>query len=104
MHPPFFTVDRKIGLDIYHYGDERSVTRRNRLAPLRLTPAATGWPPVPLRAGPPEDAQAVQYPSGKAVWDVPKLQVVPLPQRRWRDIIRRFLIRAGQRMILENRA
>jgi hypothetical protein len=34
----------------------------------------------------------------------PVLRIVPPPQRTLRDMIGRFLIRAGQRMILEGRA
>jgi hypothetical protein len=104
MHPPFFTVDHKIGPDIHHDGDSKPVRRRGRPEKLRLMPATTGWPPVPLLPNPLDDLAALQVPSGSSVMAQPKLRIVPPPQRTWRDIIGRLLIRAGQRMILENRA
>jgi hypothetical protein len=101
MHPPFFTVDHKIGPDIHHHGDTRPVIRRGLPERLRLTPATTGWPPVPLRATLLEDETTIQVPSGAAVTVRPKLQIVPPPGRGWREIIGRMLIRTGQRMILQ---
>ncbi|WP_108814478.1 hypothetical protein [Loktanella sp. Alg231-35] len=104
MHPPFFTVDHKIGPDIHHYCDEKPIVRRASPTRLDLTPATTGWPPVPLLVTPSADAGSVQLPRGAAPFLRPQLRVVPPPQRTLRNTIGRFLIRAGQRMILENRA
>lgn len=104
MHPPFYTVDHKIGPDIHHHDDDKPVVRRSAPARLDLTPATTGWPPVPLQATPPADTGAVQLPSGRAAFVRSQLRIVPPPQRTLRSAIGRFLIRAGQRMILENRA
>lgn len=101
MHPPFFTVDHKIGPDIHHRSDSKPVRRRSLPERLRLTPASTGWPPVPLLATPAEDMSMVQTPSGLPVNKRPKLYVVPPPQRNLREWIGRMLIRAGQRMILQ---
>jgi hypothetical protein len=104
MHPPFFTVDHKIGPDIHHHGDDRPVVRRASPTRLVLTPATTGWPPVPLLAPSSVGAGAVQLPTGSNAFVRPQLRIVPPPQPTLRSIIGRFLIRAGQRMILENRA
>lgn len=103
MHPPFFTVDHKIGPDIHHQSDGRPVIRRNLPERLRLSPVAPGWPPVPLIAGALNQSDQLLVPSGHTVNPQAILRVVPPPQRTWRDIIGRLLIRAGQRMIMENR-
>jgi hypothetical protein len=104
MHPPFYTVDHKIGPDIHHLSDSKPVKRRSQPEQLQLTPATIGWPPVPLLPNALDDLWGLQVPSGSAVMIPPKLRVVPPPQRTWRDVVGRLLIRAGQRMILENRA
>ena len=104
MHPPFFTVDHKIGPDIHHHGDEKPIIRRSLPERLRLTPATTGWPPVPIIAGPAEDLSVLVLPSGAVAVPKLRLQVVPPARRTWRDAVGRLLIRTGQRMILENRA
>ena len=103
MHPPFFTVDHKIGADIRHLDGGKPVKRRNMPERLRLTPAATGWPPVSLLPHALEDTHIAQAPSGHATAVRPKLQVVPPPRRTLREVIGRLLIRTGQRMILSNR-
>lgn len=99
MHPPFFVVDHKIGPDIYHHEASR---RRGKPKSLNLSYVATGWPPVPLV----HEATLTGYvplPSGAKILLRPMLQVVPPPQRNLRHIVGRWLIRLGQRMILENR-
>lgn len=103
MHPPFFTVDHKIGADIRHFDGGKPPRRRSLPERLRLTPATTGWPPVALLPRGLEDDQAAPVPSGQATAVRPKLQVVPPPRRTLREVIGRLLIRTGQRMILTNR-
>lgn len=104
MHPRFYTVDHKIGPDIHHHGTSKPVTRRSLPERLALRPSAVGWPPVPLSPGAFIDNGALQLPSGATLPSQAILRVVPPPQRTWRDTVGRFLIRIGQRMILENRA
>ncbi len=103
MHPPFYTVDHKIGPDIHHHGDSKPVIRRSLPERLVLRPGATGWPPVPLSPGAFLDNGALQLPSGATLWPQAVLQVVPPPQPTWRHVVGRWLIRVGQRMIMENR-
>ena len=103
MHPPFYTVDHKIGTDIRHHGGGKPTKRRGLPERLQLTPATTGWPPVALLPGALQDAQIVQLPSGHATAARPMLQIVPPPRRTLREVIGRLLIRTGQRMILSNR-
>lgn len=103
MHPPFFVVDHKIGPDIHHCGDHKPVKRRILPERLRLTPSMVSWPPVALLPPPAEDTDAITAPSGAVTVRRPQLQVVPPPRRRLREIVGRWLIRAGQRMILQNR-
>lgn len=98
MHPPFFHVDHKIGPDIHHAGDDRPVVRRGVPARLILQPATPGWPPVPFL--PQDDGQ---LPTGAQAMPRPHLQLVPPPQATWRIILGRWLIRTGQRLILQNR-
>lgn len=101
MHPPFFPVDHKVGPDIRHF-DERK-PRRNRPQGLVLSPATTGWPPVPLLPSMMWDGHTVALPSGVTLHPNVRLTVVPLPRNTLRDHIGRWLIRVGQRMILQNR-
>ncbi|PJI84625.1 hypothetical protein BC777_3686 [Yoonia maricola] len=103
MHPPFYTVDHKIGPDIHHHGDAKPVTRRSLPARLSLRPSAAGWPPVPLQTAAFTDNGPLHLPSGAMLPAQATLRVVPPPQRTWRDIVGRLLIRVGQRLILENR-
>lgn len=103
MHPPFYTVDHKIGPDIHHHNGSRPIVRRGLPERLPLRPSATGWPPVPLAFGTFMDNGALHLPSGAMLPPQAILQVVPPPRRTWRDTIGRLLIRAGQRMIMENR-
>ena len=100
MHPPFYTVDHKIGPDIRHFGDSKTIVRRGAPARLALTPVATGWPPVPLL---PQDHTPLRMPSGVTLAPRLHLQVVPPPEPTWRVSVGRLLIRIGQRMILQNR-
>lgn len=102
MHPPFFIVDHKIGPDIHHFSDHKPIIRRGTPTRLDLSAVTSGWPPVPLVAMA-EDLPPV-LPSGSRVIGFGQIYIVPPPQRTLRQIIGRFLIRAGQRMILENRA
>ncbi len=104
MHPPFFTVDHKIGADIHHHDGGKPVKRRSLPARLHLTPATTGWPPVSLAPLALEDGRVIPLPTGHAATVRPKLQIVPAPRRTLREAIGRLLIRTGQRMILSNRA
>lgn len=87
MHPPFFVVDRNVNPPSI---PQRTHVRRTVPQRLDLTPASTNWPPIPL-APPPPPAQPLQ---------LIQLRVVPLPKKSARDMIGRWLIRAGQRMIL----
>ena len=103
MHPPFFTVDHRIGPDIHHDGDSKPIKRRSLPERLRLTPVAAGWPPVRLHPVWPEDNAASQLPRATMMENRPMLHIVPPPRRTWRDIVGRWLIRVGQRMILQNR-
>ena len=103
MHPPFYTVDHKIGPDIHHQCDHRPVKRRGAATRLLLTPATTGWPPVPFIPPWMLDDNGVRLPTGAQPMPRPQLRVVPPPRRTIRDILGRWLIRTGQRMILQNR-
>ncbi|WP_342077209.1 hypothetical protein [Yoonia sp. SS1-5] len=98
MHPPFYHVDHKISPDIDHLGDTRPARRRSLPQVLRLSPVRTGWPPVRL---PFDDPDGVGLPSGTTP-DRPQLQLVPPPRRGMRDALGRFLIRMGQKLILQN--
>lgn len=103
MHPPFFTVDHKIGPDIHHESDSRPVKRRGSAKRLRLSPATAGWPPAPLVAPWLFTDDEVTLPTGAPALSRPQLRVVPPPRRTLRDAVGRWLIRMGQRMILQNR-
>lgn len=103
MHPPFFTVDHKLGADIHHHDGRKPAKRRSLPERLRLTPGATGWPPVSLEPQALDDERVVALPTGHAATVRPKLQIVPAPRRSLREYIGRLLIRTGQRMILSNR-
>ena len=94
MHPPFYIPDPLVGPHAPHH------VRRTRPERLRLTPAAPGWPPLPLgrvTAAPPPAVPAPVRPVPR-----PVLQVVPPPQPGLRDLIGRFLIRTGQRMLFRH--
>ncbi|KJZ19238.1 hypothetical protein [Loktanella sp. S4079] len=103
MHPPFYPVDHKVDPNILQPYDERPVKRRTTAEPLRFAVASHDWPPVPF-AAPEHDFHAgITLPSGTVVEVRPQLWIVPPPQRKIRHIIGRWLIRMGQRLILENR-
>ena len=87
MHPPFVFTDHKVGHAPVH---PAPVPRRSQPARLDLRPVTANWPPVPLMPPP-------GPPAG------PHLFVVPQPGTRIRDIMGRWLIRLGQRMIMTNR-
>lgn len=99
MHPPFYTVDHKIGPDITH-GNSKPHVKRGLPARLPLHPATTGWPPLPLLPPHWQDHAPLISPSGNTVVLHARLRVVPQPSRRLRDVIGRWMIRTGQRMIL----
>lgn len=99
MHPPFILPNHPVGPTHVSPTPERHVIRRSKPEALRLTPAAPGIPPVPLI--PPSDTYPA--PADKMVQPKDRLQVVPIPRNTLRDRFGRFLIRVGQRMILENR-
>lgn len=101
MHPPFFTVDHKVGPDIHHSCDSKPVTRRSLPQQLSLRPSATGWPAVPLSAAAFTDNGALHLPSGAMLPPKVVLRVVPPPQRTWRNFVGRLLIRTGQRLIMQ---
>ncbi|WP_394178725.1 hypothetical protein [Yoonia maritima] len=103
MHPPFFIVDHKVGTDIHQPYTERPLKRRTNPEQLQMTPVASGWPPVPFLPKTEEHLQLIRLPSGKMIAARPRLQIVPQPQRNLRHVVGRWLIRLGQRMILENR-
>ncbi|MEO1639429.1 MAG: hypothetical protein AAFU41_09315 [Pseudomonadota bacterium] len=104
MHPPFFVVDHKIGPDIHHHSDHKPTVRRGLAARLRLLPATTGWPPVSATPATAEDPASVTLPSGRTVPVRPVLQITPMPRSSVKDALGRWMIRTGQRLILENRA
>lgn len=83
MHPPFYIPDHPVGHD-------HTLVRRTTPQRLDLRPCRTDWPPMPL----------VQDPAPPVR---PRLVVVPTPRPTLRDALGRFLIRLGQRMILNNR-
>lgn len=95
MHPPFLFTDHKVGPDIY---TPKPKARRGSPARLDLTPAP-GWPPVPLIA--PQSILPLG-PSGRPFMTGVHLAIVPPPRDTLRDMIGRWLIRTGQRMILTN--
>ncbi len=95
MHPPFVFTDHKIGPTLEH---PKPHVRRTKPARLDLSPNA-GWPPVPLVV--PSDVPSA--PTGAPFAPGFRLQVVPPARTTWRDVVGRFLIRTGQRMILSNR-
>ncbi len=95
MHPPFIFTDHRIGPDTF---TPKPHVKRTRPTRLDLSPA-TGWPPVPLVL----PSEVPTAPSGQPFRPGFKLYVVPPPRATWRDIVGRFLIRIGQRMILQNR-
>ena len=102
MHPPFYIPDTFVSQDITPHGGVRRVTPRGE-TPRRLTfLPMPGWPPRSVQLTdqvPPRDPV---LPSGRPAVPVPVLAVVPAARSTWRDIVGRFLIRTGQRMILQN--
>ncbi len=97
MHPPFIFTDHKVGPDPYQVRDAKP-PRRNRPRRLELRADLPGWPAVPFAAPP------VAWPllaDGQPVRMVTTLQVVPPPRNSLRDNFGRWLIRLGQRMIME---
>lgn len=91
MHPPFIHTDHRIGT---HYPNPKPHVRRTRPTRLDLIPVAQGWPPLPLLDP--------SHLAKEAVSKDPQIFLVPSPRRAWRDILGRFLIRLGQRMIAAN--
>lgn len=99
MHPPFIFPNHPVGPTNVSPTPERTVVRRSKPEALRLTPASAGFPPMPLVV-PQDDRPA---PKAEAIRPRDKLSVVPVPRNALRDRIGRFLIRVGQRMILQDR-
>ena len=91
MHPPFIFTDHRIGPDPVA---PKPKVRRTQPARLDLRPAAPGWPPMPLLEPSALAKMAAERP--------PVIYAVPAPRRIWRDILGRFLIRMGQRLIVKN--
>ncbi|PRY76015.1 hypothetical protein CLV80_110101 [Yoonia maritima] len=103
MHPPFYVVDHKVGPENHNDYSERTTKRRTQPQRLQISPVASSWPPVPFIPEVDTNPQLIRLPSGMLVAEKPRLQIVPAPQRSLRHVIGRWLIRIGQRMILENR-
>ncbi len=103
MHPPFYTPDTFVSRDIVAGFEPKPTIRRgHRPRVLQFLPAP-GWPPIhPYLVDLVEQAPP-PLPSGQQAVKRPVLHVVPEPRNTLRDAIGRFLIRLGQRMILENR-
>lgn len=95
MHPPFVFTDHKVGPDIL---TSRPHQRRTRPTRLDLSPTV-GWPPIPLIVPP---GPLPCTPTGAPLIAGLHLRVVPPPKDTWRDVIGRWMIRTGQRMILTN--
>ena len=91
MHPPFIFTDHRIGPEPV---TSKPKVRRTTPARLDLRPMTPGWPPMPVV----EPSKLAQLASEKP----PVFYVVPTPRRAWRDVVGRFLIRVGQRMIVKN--
>lgn len=103
MHPPFYIPDTRVSHDVLHHHDCKPVIRRGFQPQfLRILPTP-GWPPVHPLLKDHIDPDVISTPSGKAVPTHTVLQVVPEPRNTMRDAFGRFLIRIGQRIILENR-
>ena len=88
MHPSFLFTDHKVGTSPVH----TPVPRRSRPARLDLATPTVGWPPVPLVVPAPPP------PAG------PHLFIVPVPPDHWRARLGGWLIRAGQRIMMTQRA
>lgn len=102
MHPPFYIPDVRIADDITpHHGTRRLIKRGDRPQRLPVLPVP-GWPPLPFRTPDWATAKAPTLPTGRPVMATPVLAIVPKPRNTLRDSLGRFLIRTGQRMILEN--
>lgn len=99
MHPPFIFPNHPVGPTNVSPTPEKRVLRRSKPEALRLTPASSDWPPLPLIL--PKDSHSA--PACEKIRPRDRLRVVPAPRNALRDRIGRFLIRLGQRMILENR-
>lgn len=93
MHPPFIHTDHRIG-QTHQHPKPRTIVRRSKPERLDLTPTVQGWPPMPILE-PSLHAKAL-------IAQPPQIYLVPPPRRIWRDILGRFLIRAGQRMLAAN--
>ena len=103
MHPPFFIPDTRVSSDIFHHVDTKPRIRRGeRPVALRILPVGL-WPPLHPALCDRIDDSAPALPTGRAAPNRPALHVVPLPRRGLREAFGRFLIRTGQRMILQNR-
>ena len=97
MHPPFYTPDTSVSRDITPFSG-RPIKRRGEKPQRLVILPFTGWPPV---APPPLDPVPLSDHVAPGRQPI-VLVVVPAPRSTWRDIMGRFLIRTGQRMILRN--
>jgi len=86
MHPPFIFTDHKVRPNTHLHPKPK----RGDYTPLNLHPTPACWPPLPL-------VQVVEPQT-----PVDQLRIVPVPKRTIKDRIGRWLIRTGQRMILEH--
>jgi len=100
MHPPFIFTDHKVGPQPHPSRSYPSRSHVRRSTPERLDlSVGAGWPPVPLIAprGPLPLA-----PSGLPLVPGVRLVVVPPPRNTLRDVLGRWMIRTGQRMIMSH--
>lgn len=102
MHPPFYTPDTFVSHDIVPGHAGRTKRRGGAPSRLRFLPVP-GWPPIHPALTDQVPQATVALPSGRPATPQPQLHVVPTPRNTLRDAFGRFLIRLGQRMILENR-
>lgn len=100
MHPPFYIPDPLVRHDIV--ANDCKSPRRGAPQRLHIAPAP-GWPPVVLNIPLLRDMESVQMPSGRLVYEPPVLQIVQPQKSGLQLAIGRFLIRMGQRMIMERR-
>lgn len=98
MHPPFFPVDHRSVVHTPHPVSHRTGLRRTTpvVLPISLSHLVEN-PVIPIYLA--EDIKPGDIPDQRPI----RLQAVPLPTHNsLRDVIGRWLIRVGQRMILEN--
>lgn len=103
MHPPFYIPDTSVSADIaHHYESKPKIRRGSKATALRFLPFGI-WPPLHPALMDHVDDTTPALPTGRPAPGRPALHVVPVPRRGLREMLGRFLIRTGQRMILQNR-